>query len=352
MWNLFRRSRDKPSTEHDPSSIDPSPELELTKADVDRLRRLASQDPDTHLPDLAEALGALGSHLIEQRPLEALQPAQEALQIYRRLADQEPEKYRRGLAFKIDFVSTVLMMLGRCSESLKLKEQTASMFRELAQEGPWLLQQYVYVLAGWTHLLRACGRNAEAVDVAFRRVEICRTMIGESGDLNLVQSLEMLCGALAADGQVHECLQTAREALTVQARRFAKDPEEQTVEEAAMGIAQNLALLGRFEALGVLRLVGEIQQSDRRSWPFREQLTYWRKQVRREATVSVLVLDGIRARALWALADGGGWDRIVATSAWIPPVRWTDRWLRRYLNARPRDPYQLACREGGQPAGS
>ena len=55
---------------------------------IERIRGLANANPRRHLPDLAAALNDLSVRLAEVgRWSEALAPLEEAVQVYRRLAD-------------------------------------------------------------------------------------------------------------------------------------------------------------------------------------------------------------------------------------------------------------------------
>jgi hypothetical protein len=57
-------------------------------------RRLAEADPDSHLPDLAGALSSLATRLADtDRREQALAPAQEAVDHYHHLAKARPDRY-------------------------------------------------------------------------------------------------------------------------------------------------------------------------------------------------------------------------------------------------------------------
>jgi tetratricopeptide (TPR) repeat protein len=73
--------------------------LQATQEAVDLYRRLAEQHPDAFLPDLAASLNNLGARLSEMgRRAEALQATQEAVDLYRRLAEQHPDAFLPDLA--------------------------------------------------------------------------------------------------------------------------------------------------------------------------------------------------------------------------------------------------------------
>jgi tetratricopeptide (TPR) repeat protein len=166
--------------------------LQATQEAVDLYRRLAAQHPDAFLPDLAMSLELWISEmglrpcklrrrrwtstaawppstptyrLSEMgRRAEALQATQEAVALYRRLAQQYPEAFLPDLAESLGAYGKALLGLGRAPEAreafaeglrilLPFVREIPAAFRERADE---LLQGY----------LRACAAAGEAPDEA------------------------------------------------------------------------------------------------------------------------------------------------------------------------------------------
>jgi len=71
-------------------------------------RELADADPDTYCPDLARSLHTLGTHLADAGQIDGLTPLEEAVRLYRRLAADTPA-YRTALAVVLDDYSARLL---------------------------------------------------------------------------------------------------------------------------------------------------------------------------------------------------------------------------------------------------
>ncbi|MFC4068252.1 tetratricopeptide repeat protein, partial [Actinoplanes subglobosus] len=77
--------------------------LEPSQEAVTIYQRLAEANPGAYLPDLAMSLNNLGAMLSELgRRDEALEPSQEAVTIRRRLAEANPGAYLPNLAMSLN----------------------------------------------------------------------------------------------------------------------------------------------------------------------------------------------------------------------------------------------------------
>ena len=84
---------------------------------MDIRRKLAAQQPDAFLPDLAMSLNNLGAMLSALgRQEEALAAAQEAVNIRRRLAAQQPDAFLPDLAASLTNLGNVSSDLREPSE--------------------------------------------------------------------------------------------------------------------------------------------------------------------------------------------------------------------------------------------
>jgi tetratricopeptide (TPR) repeat protein len=91
---------------------------------VELYRALARQDPDAFQPDLAMSLNNLANRLSEVgHRTEALTPAQEAVELYRALARQNPDAFQPELA-------TSLGMMGKTLERNERREEALACFAE------------------------------------------------------------------------------------------------------------------------------------------------------------------------------------------------------------------------------
>jgi tetratricopeptide (TPR) repeat protein len=74
--------------------------------------------------------------LAELHRQEALSPAQEAVAIYRQLAQASPGAHLDGLARSLDNLAAYLRRLGRGEEALGPAQEAVALRRKLAQESP------------------------------------------------------------------------------------------------------------------------------------------------------------------------------------------------------------------------
>ena len=93
--------------------------LAATQEAVSLYRRLAEQAPDAFSPDLAMSLNNLGNRLSDLgRREEALAATQEAVSLYRRLAELAPDAFIPVLAGSLNNLGSDLSALGRREEAL------------------------------------------------------------------------------------------------------------------------------------------------------------------------------------------------------------------------------------------
>ncbi len=94
--------------------------FKATEEAVEIYRELAQKNPDSFRPDLAMALTGLGAHLYTlDRYEEALEATREAVEIYRELADKNPQAYEPDLSRSLGVLGTVLLGLGRPGEAAR-----------------------------------------------------------------------------------------------------------------------------------------------------------------------------------------------------------------------------------------
>ena len=98
--------------------------LAASQEAVDIYRRLAQTRPDAFLPDLAMSLNNLGACLSDLgRREEALAASQEAVDIYRRLAQTRPDAFLPDLAMSLNNLGVDLSNLGRREEALAASQE-------------------------------------------------------------------------------------------------------------------------------------------------------------------------------------------------------------------------------------
>ncbi|WP_285102335.1 tetratricopeptide repeat protein [Promicromonospora sp. MEB111] len=205
-------------------------------------RRLAAARPE-HLGELAWSLGQLGTTLEALgRYEEAGSVLVEALQIQRRLAEENARGTRADLSGALSALGALYSTTGRADESLRLEREALEIRRELAREHP---ARYLHYLAhslsnlGVTYARR--GRYDEAVLLEEEAVGIRRGLARRNARSlkYLAQSLSNLGVRYADLGRFEEALRPTQEAVDMLRRLVLDEPEKYRT-----GLAEALANLG------------------------------------------------------------------------------------------------------------
>jgi tetratricopeptide (TPR) repeat protein len=133
---------------------------------VEVYRRLAQANPAAHEPDLAGALSNLGASLAQVgRREEALAPAQEAVTIRRRLAQANPDTHEPDLAMALWAFAwgQVLGDKETWPSALEAATESVAIYGQLALAMPRAYSGYLLAaLTTKADLLDGLGRTAEA----------------------------------------------------------------------------------------------------------------------------------------------------------------------------------------------
>jgi cation transport regulator ChaC len=203
-------------------------------------RRLADAqtgDPAAYLPDLAGSLNNLGSILSQAgRRTEALAPTEEAVTIYQGLADPnsgDPAAYLPDLAGSLNNLGSILSQAGRRAEALAPTEEAVTIYQGLADPNSGDPAAYLPDLAGSLNNLGSrlseAGRRAEALAPTEEAVAIYRRLAdAQTGDPaaylpDLAGSLNNLGSRLSEAGRRAEALAPTEEAVAI--RRRLADPD-------------------------------------------------------------------------------------------------------------------------------
>ncbi|WP_159396455.1 tetratricopeptide repeat protein [Streptomyces sp. Sge12] len=226
---------------------------------VEVYRRLADPvtgNPTAYEPDLARSLSNLGSHLSEVgRRTEALDAEQEAVEIRRRLADSvtgNPTAYEPDLAASLSNLGNHLSGVGRRAEALDAEQEAVEIRRRLADSVTGNPTAYEPDLAGslsnlGVHL-SGVGRWAEALDAVEEAVEVYRRLADPvtgnptAYEPDLAGSLSNLGNHLSGVGRWAEAVDAVEEAVEV-CRRLA-DPVTGNPTAYEPDLAASLSNLG------------------------------------------------------------------------------------------------------------
>ncbi|MGJ4890352.1 tetratricopeptide repeat protein [Bradyrhizobium sp. HKCCYLRH3099] len=221
---------------------------------VDIYRRLAQSRPDAFLPDLAMSLNNTGAMLSNLgRREEALAASQEAVEIYRRLAQSRPDAFLPDLAGSLNNLGIRLSNLGRHEEALFASQEAVDIYRRLAQSRPdAFLPDLAMSLNNLGNRLSDLGRREEALAASQEAVDIYRRLAQSRPDAflpDLAMSLNNLGNRLSALGRREEALAASREAVDIR-RRLAQSRPDAFLPNLASSLNNTgnmLSNLGRHE---------------------------------------------------------------------------------------------------------
>jgi tetratricopeptide (TPR) repeat protein len=217
-------------------------------------RRLAQLWPDAYEPYLAGSLKNLGKMLSELgRREEAREAAEEAVAVHRRLAQLWPDAFEPDLASSLNNLGTMLSELGRREDALKAAAEAVAIRRRLAQSRPDEFEpDLASSLNNLGNRLSELGRREEALKVAEEAVAVHRRLAQTRPDAyepGLASSLNNLGNRLSEFGRWEEALAAAEEAVAICRRLASSRPDafEPELATSLNNLGNRLRELGRWE---------------------------------------------------------------------------------------------------------
>ncbi len=207
-------------------------------------RALAEARPGAFTPGLpmslhtfANMLSALG------RREEALTAAGEAVGLYRALAEARPDAFTTHLAGSLGNLANRLSALGRCEDALAAAEESVRLYRVLAEARP---DAFTPDLAGslntFANMLSDLGRREDALTAAEEAVRLRRALAEVRPDAfipDLALSLNNLVAKLSNLSRREDALAAAEEAVRL--RRALADVRPDAFTPLLAGSLSNLA---------------------------------------------------------------------------------------------------------------
>jgi tetratricopeptide (TPR) repeat protein len=137
---------------------------EITRHLYERLKTAMERGRDELKLEVARLANNLAIGLSELgRRAEALAPAQEAVDLHRALAGQNPDAFQPDLASSLNNLATVLSELGRRAEALAPAQEAVDLHRALAQQNPDAFQpDLARSLGAMSQVLAGLERHPEA----------------------------------------------------------------------------------------------------------------------------------------------------------------------------------------------
>ncbi len=232
----------------------PAEALAAAEQAVTIFRRLADEQPDTNLLGFAAVLNNHSNRLSALgRDEEALAAIEEAVTIYRRLADEQPDTNLPYLATLLDTMSGHLFRLGRREEALAAIEEAVGIYaRQAVSERGANAPHFAAALNNQSNYLSQLGREEEALEAIEVAVTLYRWVAEEQPDANLpgfAVALLNQSGRLSALGRREEALVAIEDAVTIYRRLADEQPDTNQPGLAAALSRQSeyLSELGREE---------------------------------------------------------------------------------------------------------
>ncbi|MDP9403373.1 MAG: tetratricopeptide repeat protein, partial [Actinomycetota bacterium] len=197
---------------------------------VDLYRRLAEAAPQAFLPDLATSLNNLAAFLSGMgRRDKALTAAQEAVDLYRRLAEAAPQAFLPNLAMSLNNLAASLSGMGRRDEALTAAQEAVDLYRRLAEAAPQaFLPNLAMSLNNLGAFLSGMGRRDEALAAPQEAVDLYRRLAEAAPQAflpDLAMSLNNLAASLSGMGRRDEALAAAQEAVDLRRRLAVAAPQ-------------------------------------------------------------------------------------------------------------------------------
>jgi CHAT domain-containing protein/tetratricopeptide (TPR) repeat protein len=197
-------------------------------------RRLAQQQPEVYEPDLAGTLNGLGTALWGLRRLEAAVEAyQQALAIRRRLAQQQPEVYEPDVAMTLNNLGTALSKLRRYEAAVEAYQQALAIYRQLAQQQPEVYEPDVATtLNNLGNALWGLRRLEAAVEAYQQALAIYRQLAQQQPEVyepDVATTLTNLGNALQGWRRLEAAVEAYQQALAIYNRHDIPDEKAQTL---------------------------------------------------------------------------------------------------------------------------
>ena len=244
----------------------PDEALQAIEQAVEIYRELAQTGPYAFRPDLANSLNNLSNRLADLgKRNEALETSEQAVEIRRELAQARPDDFRPDLAMSLNNLSLDLADLGKGVEALEAIEHAVEIYRELAQAQPDAFRPVLAnSLNNLSLRLADLGKRDETIEASEQAVEIRRELAQAHPDAfrpDLASSLNNLSVHLADLDKGVEALEAIEQAVDIrrelaQARPDAFRPD---LARSLNNLSLRLADLGKgVEALQVSEQAIEI----------------------------------------------------------------------------------------------
>ncbi|KLO11412.1 hypothetical protein SCHPADRAFT_998957 [Schizopora paradoxa] len=202
--------------------------------------------------------------MIGQRE-QALPLVIEAVDIYRKLAEQSPGKFENELAWCLDCLSDRLSSLGKREEALPPIKEAVGIYRKLVVQSPGVFDyEYAWCLSCMSGRLSSLGQRKGALLAIQKAVKIFRKLSEKNPKAfasDLACNLKNLSNRLSFLGEREEALLTIQEAVEIYRKLVSQNPKAfiDDLGWCLNHMSERLSSLGkREEALAVIKEAEDI----------------------------------------------------------------------------------------------
>jgi len=204
--------------------------LDAAQEAVEVYGNLAAEHPDAFMLDWAMALCELADNLRDVgRRDAALVVAQYAVEIHHRFPDRRADASMHNLAMALTLLAATFHDVNRHNDALDAAQEAVEIRRKLADHHPnALMHDRANALTTLANALGDAGRQADAPGPARQAVDLFRKLTTQSPDSfmpDLAMSLLNLSASLSHVGPYDEALDVAQEAVRLFRRLAAEHPD-------------------------------------------------------------------------------------------------------------------------------
>ena len=249
--------------------------LQAIEEAVRLYRALAEARPDAFTPNLAMSLSNLSNSLgALSRREAALQAIEEAVQLHGALAEARPDAFTPNLAMSLSNLSNSLGALGRREAALQAIEEAVRLYRALAEAQPdAFTSDLTSSLSNLSNSLGDLGQREAALQAIEEAVRLHRTLAEARPDAfnpNLAMSLSNLSNSLGALGRREAALQAVEEAVRLYRALAEARPDafNSDLARSLNSLSSRLGALGRLEAaLQAIEEAARLYRALAEAWP-------------------------------------------------------------------------------------
>ncbi|KCZ87391.1 hypothetical protein HJA_12665 [Hyphomonas jannaschiana VP2] len=218
--------------------------MQAAQEAVELYRSLARKNPDTFNPGLAMGLNNLGNrHADLGNREDAMQAAQEAVDLYRPLARKNPDAFTPDLAMGLINLGVDHAALGNREDAMKTTQEAVDLYRALALKNPDAFNPDLAMsLNNLGNRHADLGNRKDAMQATQEAVDLYRTLALKNPDAfnsDLSMSLNNLGNRHAALGNREDAMQAAQEAVEIRRTLARKNPDAFNPD-----LAMSLSVLG------------------------------------------------------------------------------------------------------------